>query len=447
MKQHRLALITICLGFFVVIMDATIVNAALPAIATALHSNLSDLQWVVAGYTLSFVCLLMLAGSLVDRIGGRSSMAAGLIGFLITSLACALAPSNNWLIVFRILQGLSATPLIPASLRLISDTFADKKERAHAIGVWGGIGGIAAVCGPLVCSLLVSYFSWRSIFLINVPICIIALIMLYQSVINKKPEPNLKRFDFSGLIYLILFAFGVSFAIIEGGRIGWEAHLVIGSFILAGLALVAFVLAEQRAQHPIIPLPFFRTPSFSIAITTGFIINCSSYGLLFMLPLYLNHVKHYATADIGFAMLPLLVLTAIASFLSGKAISRWGTKKAIIAGLFICALSFLGLLCTTTATTPYLHLVLPLAAIGFGSAFAVPAVAYAAIHSVPESRSGMASGAFTTARQMGSLIGVAVFGTIAAVSPSFLAGFHVSLIISAGLALLGTILNFSIKGK
>lgn len=445
MKATRLALIAICLGFFIVIMDATIVNAALPAIAKSLHSNLSDLQWVVAGYTLSFVCLLMLAGTLVDRFGGYACMIFSLTAFMLASLACALAPNTHLLIVFRLIQGASATALIPASLRLINEIFQNPKERARAIGTWAGIGGLAAAAGPLVCSLLISLFSWRFIFFINIPIVLITLILFIKTVPCKKTIANKKPFDWLGLIFFTLFALGLALGLIEGGRMGWGSTLVIASFIVAVCALLAFIAAEKRAKQPIIPLPFFRSRSFSVAIFTGFTISCGVYGELFMLPLYFNRIKHYAAADIGFAILPLLLLLALSSFLSGKVISRRGAKLPAIIGMLVALLGYVLLLFATIHPLPYGYLILPLATIGFGVAFAMPTATFTIIHSVPEERAGMASGTFTTARQLGSLVGVAVFGSIAETSSSFTHGLTITLIIAGALALIAGVLNFLVK--
>lgn len=445
MKNQTWALFTICLGFFIVILDVTIVNAALPEIARGLHSSTAGLQWVVAGYTLSFVCLLMLAGNKVDRFGGKPCLAFGLIGFALTSLACGLAPTIHLLIIFRVLQGVTATVLIPATLSLINVLFTDPKERAKAIGIWSGIGGLAAASGPVICSLLASSFGWRSVFIINVPVAFIALVLLYKTVKVDKHESTKRSFDGAGLFFIVLFSLGLSFAVIEGRAEGWSSSFVIASFSVAILGFLFFLKTEKKANNPIVSLCFFRSKLFSVSILTGFIISSGLYGQLFLLPLYFSRIKHYNVAQIGMAILPLVALITLSSYLSGKAIARSGPQKPAMIGMLMVIIGYVGLILVTHASMGYGWMIVPLAVAGFGFAFALPAATYSAIHSVPKDRSGMASGVFMTARQLGALIAVAVFGAIAMSSHSFVHGLHVTLFIGVLLAAVGFFLNLFVS--
>jgi len=444
-RKQQIALFILCLGFFMVILDATIVNVALPSIAHGLNTNISGLQWIVAGYTLSFASLLLLAGSITDRIGGKQSLLLGLIGFLITSLACGFAPNTQTLITFRILQGAAATFLIPASLSIINIIFAEKKERARAIGVWGGIGGIAAASGPIIGSFLIAMFSWRAIFLVNVPIAFFASLLLYYVIAPTKPALRKTNLDWIGLLFSIIFTFSLALSLIEAGRYGWESTFVISAFVVALISLSIFIYVEKRVKFPTIPLEFFKSKTFSISVITGFIINFGLYGELFLLPLYFSKIKHYTVIQIGFAILPLLIFISIASYLSGKVAGRFGPKRPTLIGLIIGALGFLGLWLTTNTSLGYYWLILPLVGMGFGVAFTMPAATFIAIHSVPEKNTGIASGTFTTARQMGSLIGVAVFGSIVASSTTFMQGFHITLLAAAGIFIVGFALNLKIN--
>ncbi len=443
-RQNKV-LFTVCLGFFMVILDATIVNVALPSIARGFNSNTSDLQWIMVGYTLSFASLLLLAGHLTDRIGAKQTLTMGLIGFLITSLACGLAPNILTLTLFRILQGASATALIPASLSLINATFLEAKQRAKAIGLWGSMGGIAAASGPMIGALLTAALSWRAVFLVNVPIALFAALLLHYTIDTTQRTPQTMALDWLGQLLAVSFVFFLALILIEFGRMGWDSLMIKLSSIVTVLSLLLFIIVEKRVKHPLIPLTFFKSNSFSVSIVTGLIINCGLYGMLFLLPLYFSKVRHYTVTQIGFAVLPLLVLVAIASYFSGKTIGHSGPRKAILIGLMVGALGFLSLYLVTKGALPYYWLITPLAAIGFGVAFTMPAATYSAIHSVSEQCAGIASSTFTTGRQMGSLLGVAVFGSIAASKTSFLEGFQMTLLIAAILFSIGFMLNVLLK--
>ncbi len=443
-KNNTIALTALCLGFFMVIMDVTIVNVALPSIALNLHTTISGLQWVVAGYTLVFACFLLFAGHLADQIGARKNLIAGLVFFVITSLACGLAHTIQELILFRLLQGASAAALVPSSLTLIKTLYEDKKELAKAIGIWGGVGGIAAAAGPVLGAILTYWISWRAVFFVNIPIGLFAIILVIHSVGESKINPNV-HFDLKGQIAAILMIASLAFVLIEGGDLGWSSIIVMIAGLVFVLSLITFILIEHHARQPMFPLSFFKSRPFTISMIIGIFLNAGLYGELFVLPLYFQGERGYSVMMTGFAILPLLILVALSSYSAGKLASHYGPKLPLSLGLIIGVLGFFSLLIVGQHTPNYAWLIAPLAAVGFGTALTMPAATMIAMHALPPDRAGIASGAFNTSRQLGSLIGVAVFGTVIAASQSFMHGMHVTLIIAGVLFFIGFLLSSWLK--
>jgi len=446
MNKKTIALAALCLGFFMVIMDVTIVIVALPNIAQALHTSISGLQWIIAGYTLTFAGFLLTAGHLADSAGAKKTLMIGLLFFILTSLACSLAPSIQLLVLFRVLQGLAASTLIPCSLALIHALFDNENERAKAIGIWGGMGGIAAASGPVLGALLISAFSWRMVFAINIPLGILALLLINHYTISTKPRIN-THFDMPGQLLAIVSITSLALALIEAGRFGWDSMLVMGASGLFFLSLIAFIFVEKRSQSPMLPIQFFKVKNFSIAVIIGLFINVGLYGLLFILPFYFVQVRGYNTLQTGFAILPLFILVAIASYLSGKVASVKGAKLPLLLGLLIALLGFFGLLMVNEQPSSYYWLIVPLATTGFGIAFTMPAAMIIAIQAVPKNHAGIASAVFTTSRQVGSLIGIATFGTIITRSTQFIQGMQLTLMIAGLLFLFGFLLVHFVSCK
>ncbi len=434
-----LPLTALSLGFFMVIIDVTIVNVALPSIASSLQGGIAWLQWVVDGYTLTFACLLLSAGNLADRLGAKSAFLYGLMLFMITSLGCGLT-TNFWqLIFFRLLQGTAAAFLVPTSLALIHASYENNHARAKAIGIWATIGGIAAASGPLLGGILTTWLGWRSVFFVNVPVAIIALVLTQKYVPN--PQPRIKaNFDYLGQILAIVSIAALAFSLIEAGRLGWFSSWVIMSFCTFIISFIVFLSVEHRHNAPMLPLKLFQSSTFSTAIAIAMILNVGAYGELFVLTLYFQHVRAFSALITGFAFLPLLGITAIASYYGGKMTSITGPRAPMMIGFCVGALGFLTML-MASATIPYVLLVLPLMAIGFGAAFTVPAATVAAMHATPDN-TGIAAGTLNASRQIGSLMGVAIFGTLINAANYFIAGMHVTLLIAAVLFLIGCGVTF-----
>ena len=434
-----LPLLALCLGFFMVIMDVTIVNVALPSIVHDLNGGISWLQWVVDGYTLTFAGVLLSAGFLGDRIGAKTTFICGLLLFVMTSIGCGFAANFLQLTIFRFLQGIAAALLVPTSLALINACYDDKTQRAKAIGIWASIGGIAAAAGPLLGAVLTTYFNWRAIFFVNIPIGTLAVVLTIQYVLSQPHKKNQTTFDLVGQATGIISIAALAFSLIEAGRLGWLSETVIIGFGIFALFFSIFLLVEYHSKAPMFPLKLFRSSTFSSAIAIGMILNIGVYGELFVLSLYFQDIKHYSVLMTGLAFMPLLGITAITSYFGGKVTSAAGPKLPMIIGLAIGAFGFLTLLVTAN-NTPYVVLIIPLMAIGFGVAFTMPAATVATIQAAPENRAGIASGALNSSRQTGSLIGVAIFGTLVNSHYHFMTGLHYTLIIAGTAYLIGCLL-------
>ena len=427
MHNKHIPLIALCLGFFMVIIDVTIVNVALPSMAKNLHGNISCLQWVVAGYTLTFACLLLSAGNLADRVGAKSTYLFGLILFTLTSLGCGLSFDFLQLTLLRLLQGVGAALLVPTSLALVNASYENQQERVKAISIWGAIAAIAAALGPILGGILTFYFGWRSVFFVNVPIGFIAFLLTKKYVINP-PVSGKGHFDFLGQTLGVVSIAALAFSLIEAGRFGWFSEIVAIAFIIFMLTFILFLIVEYRTSAPMFPLHFFRSEKFSVAIAIGLIVNIGWYGELFVLTLYFQHIRDYSVLMTGFAFIPFVGLNAFAAYLGGKWASVAGPRSPMLFGLIFGTVGFFSLL-IAKEHTPYVMLILPLIGLGAGIAFMLPATTVTAIHSVPEGRAGIASGAFNASRQIGSLLGVAIFGTIVTLSKYFIVAMHETLII------------------
>ena len=422
-----------------VIIDVTIVNVALPSMAKNLGGGVSWLQWVVDGYTLTFACLLLSSGSLSDRVGARPAYLSGLVLFVLTSLACGIATNFLLLTIFRLLQGIAAALLVPTSVALINASYENKIERARAIGVWASVGGLAAASGPVLGAVLTAWFGWRGVFFVNIPVGLLGILLTIKYVINPAPTNHPGGFDFPGQIVGIISIASLAFSLIEAGRLGWSSETVIIGLCIFLVTFILFILIEHRTTHPMFPLKFFNSKTFSVAMTVGMILNIGFYGQLFFLPLYFQQLREYSVLMTGLAILPQTALSALASYFGGRVASVSGPKLPMVIGLAIGTIGFFSMLITGEHSPSYLLLILPLAAIGFGVTFTMPASTIAIINSVPSERAGIASGAFNTSRQVGSLIGVAVFGTILNTATNFITGMHIGLIIGGIAFALGCI--------
>lgn len=433
------ALVAICLGYFMVILDTTIVNVALPNIQQELGATVTGLQWVVDGYNLVFASFLLTAGALGDRLGSKGVFLAGLALFTIASALCGAAPTLGILQTARVIQGGGAALLVPASLALLNSTFSDQRERARAIGIWGGIAGLAAVTGPVLGGFLVNALSWRSIFFVNVPVGALGFLLTFRFV-SAPPRLRQRGLDLAAQVAGIIGLVALAFALIEGGPWGWSSWPVLGALGVFVLAAVAFLLIERHTQSPMLPLGLFATPTFSAANVVGLLLNFGFYGQLFFINLFFQQVRGYSPSVTGLALLPESGVVAISSFLAGRMTGHVGPRLPMGIGLAVgCA----GLLTMALvgATTPYLVICVMLIATGFGTSFTMPAMTTAVIASAPKERSGIAAAVLNASRQVGSVLGVALLGSLVSRHSTFVPGMHVASLIAGGAFLIGCILS------
>ncbi|WP_347558723.1 MFS transporter [Robbsia sp. KACC 23696] len=401
-------LIATSFGFIVVQLDVTIVNVALPQIGTALGSGIGALQWIVDAYTLAFASCLLTAGATADRFGSRAVFIVGLTVFGAASLGCACAPTMACLIVARTLQGLAAALILPTSLSLLSHACADDAAaRARAIGWWTAIGGAVSAVGPVAGGLLSTAFGWRAIFLVNVPVCAAGLWLTFRHVRETVPVAE-RRLDGAGQALSVVALFLMTHAVIEAGAKGWNAGAVWIGFAGAAVAGVLFLVNEACVSTPMIPLSLFANKALSASVLLGFISNLTFYGLVFVLGLYFQRVKHYSPIQTGLALAPFTVIM-LANMASGHLTRRFGAKALTVAGSLLCASSFM-LLHGIGPQTPYVLIFPSLILLAVGSGISTPAMTAAILDNVDASRAATASAIFNAARQIGSAMGVALFG-------------------------------------
>ena len=433
------ALVAMCLAYFMVILDNTIVNVALPALHHDLGASVTGLQWVVDGYLVMFAAGLLTGGALADRFGARLVFQVGLGVFVVASLGCGLAPNTTILVIARLVQGVGAALSVPASLALLRVAFPDPSARARAIGIWGGIAGLAAATGPILGGVLVSAVSWRLVFFVNVPIGVAAMWLTAARVPIAVGRPG--RLDPAAQVIGVLALAGLAFALIEGGHNGLTGP-VIGATGLFVVAAAAFVLVERRVAEPMVPLRLFRHAGFSGGSVVGLLINLGFYGELFVLNLYFQQVLHFSALLAGVALLPQMAVVAAGSALSGRFTARTGgPRTTMLIGLVVGGIGLLGLV-LAQPSGGYPLLLLPLIAAGFGMSFTMPAATTAVVESAPDGRAGLASGVVNAARQVGGVIGIALLGAlVSGTGAAFVPGLRVAMVLAGAAFLLGAVVT------
>lgn len=443
-KSSGMVLAAALLGFFVTALDALVVNVALPAISSDIGGGITGLQWVVDGYTLMFAALMLSAGSLSDRIGASRAFGGGLALFTIASAACGLAPTLWLLIVARFVQGAAASIMMPASLALVRQAFPDAQKRIRAIATWTAGGAIAAAAGPVAGGALTAAIGWRSIFFLNIPVGIIGLILLARAPRSPRRSAPL---DLGGQLTGILALAGITYGVIEGGSLGYSAPLVIGAFVLAGLAALAFVLIERRQATPMMPLHLFRVRTVWVTTAVGFTINVAFYGTIFVLSLFFQQVRGQDALAAGLMFLPMTAVVAIMNlFFAAKVIRRFGPRLPIALGQAGTGIALVVLL-TATVHMPTLLLTLLVIPVAFAGSLAVPALTALLMGSVPAERAGAAAGILNTARQVGAALAVALFGVLVSHPQSFQSGMRISLVIGAAVLLSTTVATMTLLKK
>jgi EmrB/QacA subfamily drug resistance transporter len=422
-RRRMLVLAICCSSLFIVGLDNTIVNLALPAIRRDLGSSLSGLQWVIDAYTLVLASLLMLGGSIGDRIGRRRTFQTGLVLFGAGSLLCSIAPTTGWLIAFRALQAVGGSMLNPVAMSIITNVFTERAERAKAIGVWGSVIGLSMALGPLLGGLLVDTVGWRSVFWLNVPVAV-AVVVLTARFVPESRAARARRFDPAGQLSMIVLLAGVTFGIIEGPGLGWGSPLIVGSFAAAAAALVVLLVVESRRTDPLLDPRFFASIPFSAATLIAVAAFAAFAGFLFLNALYLQDVRGYSPLHAGLLTLPMAAMTAVLPPISGRMVARHGARlPLVIGGLGIAAGG--GLLLALDGDTPLVLIVVAYVVFGIGFGMVNAPITNTAVSGMPLAQAGVAAGVASTSRQVGSALGVAVLGSLvtAHLGTSMTAGF------------------------
>lgn len=423
-------LVVMCVGYFLVLLDVTVVNVALPAVGGSLDASPAGLQWVVDGYALALAGLLLVGGTVGDVHGHKRVVLTGLAVFGLASLACGLAPGIGWLVGARFAQGVGAALLLPGTLAIISDAFPDRADQARAIGVWAGVGSAALPAGPLLGGLLVQWLGWRAVFFLNVPIVLVAIVVTAR-LVQAGTHAEGRRVDWLGAVLGTALLGTVTFAVIETDM--WL-------LVVAAVLLAVFVLVERATADPMLPPKLFRQPTFSVANVVAGVMNLCTLGLLFLVTQYLQTVQHRSALAAGVALLPLfLPLTVLAPFI-GRLTGRFGPRRPMIAGLLLAAGGF-ALLTGIATNSSYWALLPALFLWGCGLGVLTPAVVAAAVGAVKE-RSGLASAVNNTARQAGGAVGIAAFGAVAGSASNarlFTSGIHVTGLVSVALFLVAAL--------
>lgn len=441
----RWILLVSILGSGLAGIDATVVNVALPAIGTSLGADFSGLQWTITAYMLTLASFILLGGSLADRFGRRRVFVIGIVWFATASMLCGLAPSISTLIAARTVQGIGAALLTPGSLAIIQASFVPK-DRARAIGAWSGFSGVATAIGPFVGGWLVEHASWRWVFLINAPLTVVVVLLTLRHVPESRGTPATGQLDVAGAVLGVLALGGLTYALVEQPSQGITAPLVLLGAVLGVAGSIAFVLAEKRSRHPMLPLSIFRSRQFTAANQVTFTVYGGFGAVFFLLVIQLQVVSGYTPLAAGVSILPITFIMLALSSRSGALAQRIGPRLQMSVGPAVCAAGVLLMLRIGTDAS-YLRDVLPAVAVfGLGLAIMVAPLTATALAAAPIEHAGLASGVNNAVARAAGLLAIAVLPTLSGISgedyahaAAFDAGFRQSLWTAAAILLLGAV--------
>ncbi len=450
-RRRWIALALLCIAQFVVVLDASIVNVALPTIGESLSFSQDNLSWVVNAYVLTFGGFLLLGGRLADLLGRRLIFMVGLVVFAIASLAGGFAESEGTLIAARAVQGLGAALLSPAALSIVTTTFRDGAERNKALGAWGAVAGSGGAAGVLLGGVLTEYAGWEWVLWVNVPIGIIAALLAPRLIAESRSESETRAFDFAGAATITAALATLVYGLVEAPDAGWGSAQTIGLLAGSAILLAAFVVIERRSAAPLVPFSIFRLRTLTGANVVGVLTGASLFSMFFFISLYMQNVLGYSAIKAGLSYLPLAVTIILAAGIASQLVTKIGFKPILAGGMFLIAagLFWFGQISpdggfVTDVLGPSL-----LAAVGLGFAFVPQTIA--AVSGVEEREAGLASGLINTSQQVGGALGLAVLSTVAfpqindaaaaaggPPSPSMLTeGYADAFMVGAGIALLG----------
>jgi EmrB/QacA subfamily drug resistance transporter len=453
-RSKNAVLLLLAMTQFVVVIDASIVNVALPSIGAHLHFARDDLSWVVNSYTLTFGGFLLLGGRMADLLGRRRMFMLGLVIFSLASFAGGVAQSETWLIAARAVQGLGAAIVSPAALSIITTTFAEGPERNRALGVWGAVAGAGGAAGVLLGGVLTSGLSWRWVLFVNVPIGLAAAAMAPSTLAESRGEDGVRSFDFPGAVTVTSGLALLVYAVVDAVNAGWGSTATILRLAGAAVLLAAFVVIELRTRHPLVPFSIFRLRTLRGADIVGLLIGMSLFSMFFFISLYLQDVMHYSPIRTGISYLPLAVGIILSAGAASQVVNRVGFKIPLIGGLLLIAGGLLWFSRVPAPGGSYAADILGpslLAAVGLGFAF-VP-VTIAAVTGTRPHEAGLASGLINTSQQVGGALGLAILATVAnsqtqslfhsgvhSASVALTKGYDRAFLVGAGFAVAGAIL-------
>jgi EmrB/QacA subfamily drug resistance transporter len=409
-RQRRFLILAVCcLSLFIVGVDNTIVNVALPSIQRGLHAPVSGLQWTMDAYSLVIASFLILAGSAADRFGRRRVFQIGLLTFTLGSLLCSLAPGLGWLVAFRMLQAVGGSMMNPVAVSIIANTFTDASERARAIGIWGGVFGLSIALGPVAGGALVASVGWRGIFWVNIPIGV-AAVVLTALFVPESRAAHPRRIDPVGQVLVIAMLASLTYAIIEGPQRGWTSPVILGLFALAAVAAAGLAGYEPRRREPLLDLRFFHSAPFSGATLIAISAFAATAGFLFLNTLYLQDVRGLSALHAGLYMLPMAAMTLVLAPVSGRIIGRRGPRlPLLVAGVAMTAGAVMLTRLTPATSVSWLMTAYVIFGIGFGMVNAP--ITNTAVSGMPRAQAGVAAAVASTSRQVGQSLGVAVVGS------------------------------------
>ena len=449
MKWWTLA--AVAFGLFMIMLDNTVVNVALPSIERDLHISISELEWIVTAYALTFAALMITGGKLADLYGRRRIFVVGLVVFTASSFVCGIAPTSGWLIGARAVQGIGAALMNPATLSIITATFPPR-QRGLAIGIWAGVSAMALAIGPLVGGLLTEHISWHWVFYINVPIGALGIVASYVFITESKDTSHEQRLDLPGLLSSGVGLFALTYALIESNNYGWTSGRILASFAVAVVLLVAFVVLELRQRLPMLELSLFRSGTFTGANVATLFVGLAMFGVFFYVSLFMQQVLDYSPVQAGATFLPMTVLVILVAPQAGRISDRFGSRWLVGSGMTLVAGSLLWYSRLDAGTT-FWDILPGLLMGGVGMAMTMTPTTAAAMGSVPVDKAGVGSAVLNSMRQIGGSLGIAIMGAViahvmagqlAAGHPrpeAFTSGFHDGLRLAAAFAFVGGLIG------
>jgi EmrB/QacA subfamily drug resistance transporter len=449
-ENHRKwwTLAAVSFGLFMIMLDNTVVNVALPSIQADLDLKISELEWVLTGYALTFGAFMLTGGKLADLLGRRRIFVIGLVIFTASSLGCGLAGSAAVLIGARVVQGLGAALMNPATLSIITVSFPPK-QRGTAIGIWAGVSALALAIGPLVGGIITERISWSWIFFINVPVGVIAIVAAFVFIDESRDTSSEQRPDIPGLVTSALGLFALTYGLIEANEYGWTSPRILASFAVAAISLVGFVLLERHQRLPMLELALFRNKGFSGANAVMLLVGLAMFGIFFYVSLYVQQILGFSAIQAGASFLPWTVLIVLLAPQAGRLSDRIGPRPFVAGGMVILSVAMI-VFSRMGADENFWGLLPGMLLGGVGMSAAMAPVTAAAMQSVRPDKAGVGSAVLNSMRQVGGSMGIAIMGAIVAASTNagrpdptgFLHGFHHALETAAGLTLLGAVIAF-----